>query len=178
MSNFWLVDDKEVKSGDFTLQGKVEVIPSNTNCIAMIEEAKWDEYKDEEYISLKWKVLQPAEYKNRVIFQKIKVYENDENKAKKAQNMLLAINYNAKGNLHELQGAPTATELQKALCNKLMQINVQVWKMQGDDGSDREGNWIAAVKPKGDGVPDKVIKVEAENIAMSEEDESDAAFAF
>ena len=46
--------------------------PDNTQCIAAIEEAKWADYQGESYINLKWRVMRPAEYANRVLFQKLK----------------------------------------------------------------------------------------------------------
>ena len=52
--SFWNLNDgtkaesvTEFESGG----GDLEPIPNGTGCIAAIEEAKWDEYKDDEYIS-------------------------------------------------------------------------------------------------------------------------------
>ena len=151
--SFWIVDKEEVKTGDFEMGGgSIEPIPSNTNVTAFIEEAKWDEYEDEEYISLKWKVLAPNEYKNRIIFHKLKVMQENKDKAKKAQNMLLAIDFNAKKQLAELRERPETEDLQKALCNKPMIINLQVWEM-----NDKKGNWVASVKPKGAKDPENIV---------------------
>lgn len=154
---FWIIDENEVENntGEFSLSGnEFEPIPANTNALAMISEAKWDNYAGEEYISLKWNILEPSQYKNRVIFHKLKVMQEDKNKAKKAQQMLLAINHNAKGKLHELRVQPSNEDLQKHLNFKPMMINIQVWDLDG-----KKGNWISSVKPKGDGVVDMVIPV-------------------
>lgn len=156
--SFWIVDKEEKITGDFELGGgQLEPIPANTNVTAFIEEAKWDEYQDEEYISLKWKVLAPNDYKNRIIFHKLKVLQDDKKKAKKAQNMLLAIDFNAKKQLAELREQPSTEDLQKALCNKPMIINLQVWEM-----NDKKGNWITSVKPKGAKDPENIVVDERE----------------
>jgi hypothetical protein len=157
--SFWLVEEEERKTGEFELGGGVlEPIPSGTTCIAFAEEAKWDDYEGEEYISLKWKILSPDEYKNRIVFQKLKVMQQDKEKAKKAQQMLLSINFNAKGSLDELKTVPDTEDLQKNLCNKPMLITLQVWEM-----NDRKGNWVSKVAPKGSGTPDKIAKVVKED---------------
>lgn len=162
---FWLNEVKEEKvTGEFTLGGSIEPIPANTNCIAFIDEAKWDTYAGEEYISLKWKVLAPNEYKNRIIFHKLKVMEADKVKAGKAQKMLLSIDFNAKGSLSKMESFDNS-DLQKNLCNKPMLINLQVWEID-----DKKGNWIASVKPKGDSVPEKIIPVIREEITVDEDD--------
>lgn len=169
MSNFWLVDNEEKVTGSFELSGGIiEPIPSNTNVTAYCEEAKWDNYADEDYISLKWKVLAPNEYKNRIIFQKLKVMNEDQTKAKKAQNMLLAIDHNSKGELAKLKARPENEDLQKALCNKPMILNVQVWEID-----DKKGNWISAVKPKNAEDPSIIIKDERANVPEVDDDEID-----
>lgn len=166
--SFWINNVNEEKvTGQFELGGVIEPIPANTNLIAFIEEAKWNNYEGNEYINLKWKVLSPDEYKNRIIFQKVKVLEENQEKAAKAQKMLLSINHNAKGKLHEATAMPSTSDLQKNLANKPMIINVQVWELE--DG--RSGNWIAAVKPKDAGSPDNVVPVEVKKAEKVEEDD-------
>lgn len=163
---FWITDENDNNKGEFSLGGgDFEVIPKDTNCLAMISEAKWDDYAGEEYISLKWNILEPSQYKNRVIFHKLKVMQEDKNKAKKAQQMLLAINHNANGKVHELKAKPTNEDLQKNLNYKPMMINLQVWDLDG-----RKGNWISSVKPKGENVADKVIPVVVEKGAIPKKD--------
>lgn len=155
--SFWINNVNEEKiTGEFELGGVIEPIPAGTKVTSFIEEIKWDNYADENYINIKWKVLAPNEYKNRIVFQKLKVMQEDKVKASKAQQMLLSINHNAKGKLHTLSEMPQTVDLQKNLCNKPMIIALQVWKLE--DG--REGNWVAAVMPKNAGEPDKIISVE------------------
>ena len=155
---FWLNEAKEEKvTGEFELGGgNLEPIPADTTCVAFIDEAKFDSYEEDEYISLKWKILAPAEYKNRIIFQKLRVMDSDKAKAAKAQKMLLSIDFNAKGSLSKMESFDNS-DLQKNLCNKPMMISLQVWEI-----NEKKGNWIAAVKPKGGGTPDRVVPIERE----------------
>ena len=160
MSNFWSMSDGKTAEQSSTYEsggGDFEPIPSNTGCIAAIEEAKWDSYEGDRYISLKWRVSQPQEYANRVIFQKVKVFGTKTDKdpiatADKAKRMLAAIDTNAGGKLMKLQGEPSDMDLMSALMGKMMAIKVMVWKIE-NNGEKKEGNWIAAVSPAGKTAP-------------------------
>src|SRR3970282_1550596 len=79
--------------------GDIEPIPKNTNVLAAVEEAKISEYQGEQTINLKWRVLKPEAYAKRVIFQKIKCWDTDKEKADKAVQMLAAIDANCGGKL-------------------------------------------------------------------------------
>lgn len=152
MSNFWnLNDGTTAQSGsEYEISGgDLEPIPAKTGCIAAIEEAKWDDYEGDRYISLKWRVAQPQQYANRVIFQKVKVFGTSKDKdpsatADKAKRMLAAIDTNAGGNLMKLQREPTDQDLMTSLMGKLMAIKVMVWSMD-IQGEKKTGNWISAV---------------------------------
>lgn len=153
--SFWDLNDGTQAQSESSYEmegGNLAPIPANTGCIAAIEEAKWDEYEGDRYISLKWRVMKPQEYSNRVIFHKIKVYGTNRDKdpkatADKAKRMLAAVDANAGGKLMKVKGEPTDTDLMSALVGKMMAIKVQVWKMTKDDGEKMEGNWISAVAP-------------------------------
>lgn len=153
--SFWDLNDGSKAEGDSIYEiegGNLEPIPANTGCIAAIEEAKWDSYEEDRYISLKWRVIKPDEYGNRVIFQKVKVYGTSRDRdphatADKAKRMLAAIDANAGGKLMKLQSEPDDTDLMSALVGKMMAIKVQVWKLTKEDGEKMEGNWISAVAP-------------------------------
>ena len=154
MSNFWDMNDgSTVTSGaEYEIEGgNLEPIPANTGCIAAIEEAKWDSYEQDEYISLKWRIAQPQEYANRVIFHKVKVFGTSRDKdpqatADKAKRMLAAIDTNAGGKLMQLQRQPTDEDLMTSLMGKMMAIKVMVWEMD-INGTQKSGNWISAVSP-------------------------------
>lgn len=145
--NFWNNDviDNQGNNGDFSISNNNEFkpIPNNTEAIATIVDANWREFDGNEYIEIKWQIVAPAQYANRVIFQKLKVLDQDSAKSSKAQKMLLAINYNAGGRLHELRERPDDMDLKKSLQYKLMNIKILLWEF-----NDKQGNWIGAVKPK------------------------------
>lgn len=159
MSNFWNLNDgsnaTQGAQGAYEMAGgDIEPIPAKTGCIAAIEEAKWDEYEGDRYISLKWRIAKPDAYSNRVLFQKVKVFGTSQDKdpqatADKAKRMLAAIDTNAGGALSKLQGEPTDTDLMSALMGKMMAIKVMVWEMddKNNPGEKKRGNWISAVAP-------------------------------
>jgi hypothetical protein len=84
--------------------------------------------------------MRPAEYANRVIFHKLKVFNTKQ--GDKAKMMLRAIDANCGGKLSKLNAAPEDMDLMTALVGKPMAIKVQVWEM-----NDKKGNWISAVSP-------------------------------
>ena len=130
-------------NGSFESAPVIDVIPNDTTCVAMLDDCGWTEYQGEEYINLRWTVLEPSIYKNRKIFQKVKVHDSDAKKSEKARRMLAAIDANCGGKLMAANEEPTDTALAKALLNKPMLIKIMVWEMD-----DRKGNWISAVAPR------------------------------
>jgi hypothetical protein len=147
--SFWNTSDQDnaAKTGaDYNMGGgDMEPIPANTRLKAMIEEAHWDERNGEQYINLRWTVLEPETYKNRKVFQKLRVMDQKPEKADKAKRMLAAIDANAGGQLAQQDQAPTDMNLANALINKPMLIEVQVWELVGDDNQTRTGNWVSRV---------------------------------
>ena len=145
MANFW--NDSENKAitttGEFTSGGTFENIPDNTTCLAMIDEAGLAECQGDEYISLRWLINEPAAYKGRKIFQKVRVFDVDSKKADKAKKMLAAIDANCGGKLAQSDESPNDTAMAKALLHKPMLIKVMVWDLEG-----RTGNWVASVAPR------------------------------
>jgi len=136
--------------------GNMQPIPGNTSVLAAIDEAKWD--KDglgNRFISLRWAVLQPEEFENRKVFQKLWVLD-DEPKAKdpvkkrdKAKLMLGAIDMNAGGKLLAKPVMPTDEAMTLHLTNKPMIIKVMEWKMRDSaTGEMNVGNWVGAVSSK------------------------------
>ncbi len=149
--SFWNLSDTSEKldtTGNFESGGDLEPIPAKTQVKAAPDEAKWDEYQGDEYISIRWNVLAPAEYKGRKIFQKVKVLDADSKKADKAKKMLAAIAVNAGGGLLKVQGKPSDQDLQKHLLNKPMALLMAVWSIEDQNtGETKKGNWISAVSP-------------------------------
>jgi hypothetical protein len=153
--SFWnlenLPENGEFESGG----GALELIPEGTQCLASIDEAKWDNKDGNEYVSLRWSILMPAEYKNRKVFHKLWVKDHDPNakdataaarKKEKAMRMLAAIDFNAGGKLKAAGVEPTDESLGACLVGKPMIIKVMVWNDR-DTGLPK-GNWIGAVSPK------------------------------
>ena len=155
---FWNLSDGEdaAKTGaEYEIPGgNMDPIPAGSSVLAMIDEAKWDHTQNdaEEYISLRWTVLAPEEYKNRKVFHKLWVTDHDPNakdhakavaKTDKARKMLAAIDANAGGRLTAKDARPTDDDLAMALMDKPMVITLGLWEMAGNSG-----NWVMAVAPK------------------------------
>ena len=177
--SFWNLNDSNETldtTGKFESGGgDMTPIPAKTQVKAAIDDAKWDDYEGDEYISLRWSVLAPAEYKNRKIFQKVRVMDADSKKADKAKKMLAAISANAGGGLLKVGGKPTGQDLQKHLLQKPMALLLQVWKMDTADG-EKTGNWISAVSPLKKNEPVEVAKsapVEQQQAPASTESDDD-----
>lgn len=153
MSFFNLSDGNNAAATDGTFEtsgGNMEPIPANTQLLAVVDEAKWDEYQGDDYISLRWTIMAPEEHKNRKIFQKVRV--NDPKKGDNAKRMLAAIDKNAGGKLAASGAMPTDESLTMALCHKPMVIRVQVWNMTKEDtGEKMSGNWIDKVAARNGG---------------------------
>jgi len=160
--SFWDMSD-----GESAIDGKTEYeaptgnfdpIPDGSNVLSFIEEAKWDEHRDgNRFLNLKWRVEQPEEFLNRVIFQKLWILDDDPNvkdadkmkkKRDKAKKMLAAIDANSGGKLGRKAGIPTNDDLALALQTRQMVLRLQVWEMPDGNGGTNSGNWISAVFPK------------------------------
>lgn len=165
--SFWnLSDGTDVsKTHDKSFEmptGNIEVIPDGSRVKAAIDEAKWDDKDGARFISIRWAILAPEEVKNRKVFQKLWVKDDDPNadspdkaakKRDKAKRMLAAIDSNAAGKLSQLDREPTDEDL-ASLMNAPMVIRTQVWSMTDRDnpGEKIEGNWISAVMPSNETV--------------------------
>ena len=153
--------------------GNLQPIPNETSVLAAIDEAKWDkDTNGNRFISLRWSVLQPEEYDNRKVFQKLWVLD-DEPKAKdpvkkrdKAKLMLGAIDMNAGGKLLAKPVMPTDEAMTLHLTNKPMIIKVMVWSMRDNmTGDIARGNWVGAVSSRQTGklsTPEEIERGKAE----------------
>lgn len=157
---FWNLSDGEdaAKTGaEYEIPGgNMDPIPAGSSVLAMIDEAKWATTQNnaEEYVSLRWTVLAPEEYKNRKVFQKLWVTDHDPNakdhakavaKTDKARKMLAAIDANAGGKLTAKDARPTDDDLARALQDRPMVITLMTWESNTGGGG---GNWVMAVAPK------------------------------
>lgn len=161
MSFFTLSKGQQVASNG-TMEmggGDIPPIPNNTNVLAAIDEAKWEEYDGNRFISFRWNVLQPSEYANRKIFQKVQVMSTDPNKRDKAIAMLAAIDANAGGKIVAAGREPTDQDLLLNLANRPMVLNLQVWEIKEDrvtkqplpESEWKRGNWVSKVAPRSNG---------------------------
>ena len=130
--------------------GSLQPIPDGTRVLAICEEAKNETYDFKTYIKLKWRISQPEQHANRVIFQKLQVY--DDAKSAAHRKMLAAIATNAGGKLFSSMEAsgedsPGDQSLQH-LCNRPMVLLLGVWELEDKSKS---GNWVKAVSPRKDG---------------------------
>lgn len=143
MSNFWnLSDGKAAESkSDFELGGGFEVIPDGTRVLAAVEECKDDDWEGERFFSLKWRILE-GDYKNRIIFQKLKVFSQKEKQRDNAITMLAAIDANAGGKLMSSGKEPTDFAIASALANRPMILLLRVWE---SDDKQKSGNYVAGV---------------------------------
>jgi len=128
-------------TGEFEISANFEPIPEGTQVVALANEAKWDEYEGTYYISIAWEILQ-GEFKNRKIFQKLRVRDDDQKKREKAIKMLAAIDKNAGGLLMRQSVEPSDESLAQALLNKPMALRLGLWDMNG-----KTGNYVQAVAP-------------------------------
>jgi len=151
--SFW--NFEEPASGEFeTGGGSLAPIPAETSCIAAIDEAKWaQDQHGNNFVSLRWNILQPAEYKERKVYQKLWVKDPDPKskdpakKKEKAMRMLGAIDFNAGSKLRATGAEPTDEAMTTHLTGVPMVIKVMQWKIE-EGGETRIGNWIGAVSPK------------------------------
>jgi len=143
MSGFFDDVDELDDEGGFSSGGSFAPIPKDTSLLVIAEECQWDEYEGERFIKVTWTVLAPSAFKNRKVFQKIKVFEKDSKKSKKARTMLMAIDGFCGGLLKKFGEEPKDQHLMKAILGKQLVIKVDVWEYKG-----KEGNWVCAVSAK------------------------------
>ena len=159
---FWDLSDGESAISEKTDYeadtGNFDPIPDGSNVLAFIEEARWDETRDQDrYLKIKWRIEKPEDFENRVIFQKLWILDDDPNvkdadkmkkKRDKAKLMLAAIDANSGGRLGRKPGIPTNDDMALALHTRQMVIRLGVWSIKSADGSENTGNWVSAIHPK------------------------------
>jgi len=154
--SFWNTSDGELATqtgGNYEAPtGNSEPIPDNSSVKAVISSAQWKSPRDNdsvEYVELEWQVVEPAEYVNRKIWQKLFVDDFDpkvadpvkaQRKTDNHKRMLAAIDANAGGKLAKKGVRPTDSDLALALMQRPMIIKVKTWET-----GDAKGNWICAV---------------------------------
>jgi hypothetical protein len=160
---FWDLSDGETAANTGTEyevpSGSIRPIPAGSSVLAMIDDCEWQmKQTGEEFISARWTVLAPEEYKNRKVFHKLWVLDLDPGakdeaaglkKRDKARKMLAAIDANAGGKLTAKPGRPTNDDLLH-LTKKPMICTMMRWSMPDTrNGGMMHGNWVSAVAAKG-----------------------------
>ena len=151
MSFFQLSTGQAVQvTGEFDSGGgAMTPLPEGTQVMAMVDQAKWDaDTHGAYYVSLRWTVALPEEYKNRKIFQKVRVKDPDAEKRDKALMMLAAIDANAGGQIMALGAEPEDADLANALLNRPMVLKLGLWEMKTEKGELKSGNWVQKVAPR------------------------------
>ena len=151
--------------------GNFDPIPEGSSVLAAIDEIKWDEKNGDRFVSARWSILSPDEYKNRKIFHKLWVTDIDPSakdeakgiaKRDKARKMLAAIDANAGGKLAARSEQPTDDSMSLALCGKPMIITLMEWSIKDRETGDMiRGNWVSAVNPKAKGIDVRPAKPKA-----------------
>ena len=162
--SFWDLSDGDTaktESKEYEIPTGGDVIPDNSTVLAMIDKAEWKDafQSTEKFINLTWVVMEPEQFANRKVFQKIWVTDFEPNTLKdkgeakamekrdKARQMLATIDANCGGSLQASGEAPTNDSLAMALTNKApLLIKVMEWEIGGN-----RGNWVAAVMPRDKG---------------------------
>lgn len=146
-------DINQDTTGNFEMGGgEIAPIPEGTQVLAAAEEAKNSEYDGARFINIKWRVAQPAEYANRVIFQKVRCYDLDASKAQKGKQMLFAIATNAGGKLFQAMQSAGEQEPSDMSLTRLtgapMVLKLGQWEING-----KSGNWVQAVSARKGAAP-------------------------
>ena len=156
--SFWATSDGTIATttgGSYEAPtGNSEPIPDGSSVKAVISSAQWKSPKDNdsvEYVELEWTVVEPEDYANRKVWQKLWIDDFDpsvadpvkaQRKTDNHKRMLAAIDANAGGKLAKKAVRPTDHDLALALMQRPMIAKVKEWAI-----GDAKGNWIAAISP-------------------------------
>lgn len=158
MSYFKLsTGENVVTDGDFKNGGDgFEPIPSGQVVKAAVTSLKWDVYQDNpEVLALEWVIAAPQKYRNRKVFQKIKLNDPSTEVRDKAIRMFSAIYKNAGSDSSKFTSKPTEQQLISDLANKFMLLQLAVWE---SEDKTKSGNYVSRVSPMNNA--DQAAKVE------------------
>lgn len=98
----------------------------------------------EKFYNVKWKII-GGDYKDRIVFQKIRPFGQDRKKATRQANVLRRLMLLTGCQIGA--GAPTEVELAAAL-NKPLFIGIALWENKNErTGEWSNGNWISHINP-------------------------------
>jgi hypothetical protein len=134
MNEFWtgVTGDK-----DKAFAQTSSLIPDNTYAVCEIKSAKFVKPESwKEHFEITWRIIE-GPFQNRLVWQKLYAFDDNNDKAMRARNMLM-LTYNVtKAQLPEAM--PTENDLLN-LVGKLAKIRIQIWDMNG-----KQGNWVSEV---------------------------------
>lgn len=150
MGIFDLSDGSRADGAKTFEHGSFEPIPNGTDLVCYIKDARWEERSGDKFINIAWSVM-GEEYKNRIVFQKLKVLDEKPSKRDNSRRMLAVIDANSGGKLARMDKSSfneiTDVELMQSLANS-GSIKIQVGLVDMDDGS--KINWVRKIYAKGD----------------------------
>lgn len=170
-------ENKEFDGGG----GSLEPIPEGTTVLAAPDDAKWAEDRNNnEFLSIRWSILKPADYQGRKVTQKLWLTDDDPRakdpakKRDKAVQMLAAIDRNAGGRLGRKDGKPSDDELALALTNKQMTIRLGLFEFDGEDGKPVKLNYVQAVGAKDKAISDNPTPKPSQRKPAAQDDDFDS----
>lgn len=148
MSYFKKLDGSEVvSSGEYESGGGFEAIPDDTECHAYISEVEWKQppataSMQDECIGVEWTIA-TGDFKNRKIFQNLRVKSDDEKIHDKGM-LVLATLYSIAGkDVTKIEKEPSDADLNKILLNQKAGLKIGLMKDK-KDGTQR--NYIKSIK--------------------------------
>ena len=142
-TNFWQSRTGDPLTGapDAAFTGSFKIIPDGTIATAAIKSFTLNEYNNEEYYQITWRLLSTP-YKGSEVRQKIKAFDVKPNIAQRALNMLMLIGKLC-GYSPVHQNKPTTADL-AVMVGKMCSIKIQEWSSEG-----KHGNHVSEVHPVG-----------------------------
>ena len=148
MSDFW--GNTTVQQEGVQTSVESEPMPEGTTVTVVLEEAKNDEYQGTETAKMTLVIID-GEYKKRKIFAKLKIKDDDDNKASLAKQALMWLFKTTETTLP--QGMPTDQDLM-SMCmkNKPFKVKLGLWCIEKDDNGEKlaiakKGNFVRAWLP-------------------------------
>ena len=128
---------------DAYIKPRSENIPDGTMSLVRLESAVNDDFQGTKTIKLEW-IIESEPYRNKHVFQKLKVYDPEPKVRHKALNLLkLCFDMFHVKQLNP-EASPTDQDLAQ-MVNKHAGIKIQEWHMQKGDGSMGSGNWVSEI---------------------------------
>ena len=126
-------------------------IPDGTMALARIESVLNDNYQGTRTIKIEW-IITSDPFKNRHVFQKLKVYDPEPKVRHKALNLLKLCFDMFHVKQLSADGEPTDQDLAQ-MVHRHAGIKIQEWHMVKGDGSMGSGNWISEIHSTQNFVP-------------------------